>query len=343
MSSVPVEKKTGTVALIGSKARRVANTIGESLPVPFRMIESLRELRNQSSITFIIYCPGDHSELNALYFGSSDSAVFRGAHSAVIAPFALTGFSIKSGIALRENDFAFELLSRISGLIFASFMSSIFSTLLIWERSGALLPFFIHNMNNILARILGNIELAEFHSGNVTKAKEKLAVAIEGTEDLKNFLEKLSIHSSINGNHDDLWAPGDETGVLEMGQMSSGTSVEFTFTKSGEIPDRLPIRRCTLNSLLGILSAAATISVNGCGAVHLESSRMGETVSFIMKWNRSSRFNLSEWNLHSTADLVSTAAVLASHSGIFFRLDEWSSNRGDVSIIVPLNNENHGL
>ena len=343
MTSVPVEAKTRTAVLIGSRAVRVRNRLGESLPVPYRVVESLRELRNQNCLTFIIYCPEDHSELNLLYSGISDSALSRETFFAFIAPFSLIGFSIKSGIVLRENDFAFRLLPRISGMAGVSVLSSMLSNLLIWERSGALLPFFIHNMNNILARILGNIELAEFYSGNAAKTKEKLANAIDGAEDMKEFLAKLSNHSSFKGNYDDLWTPGDERGVLEMGQMSSGTSVEFTYTKSGEIPEKLPIKKWTLNSLLGILSAAATISVNGCGAVQLESVQMGETVSFKISWNRSSRDNLSERNQHSMADLISTAAVLASHSGILFRLDEWSNDRGDVLVDVPLNSENHGL
>ena len=343
MINKPCEKKTGTVTLIGSEAGRIANSIAQSIPVPFRVIENLGELRDQKSSTFIIICPFDNSELNSLYSGSSDSAVFRETLSAVVAPFAMDGSSIEPEIILRESDFACKLLSQMSGMICVSFASSMFSNFFTWERIGALLPFFIHNMNNMLARIMGNIELAEFHSGNIPKVKEKLAIALEGAEDLRNFLEKLSAHSSCWGNYDDLWTLGNEKAVLEMGQMSSGTSVEFTCTKSDDIPDRLPVKRWILNSLIGILSAAATISVNGCGAVHMEVSRMRETVIFTIKWNRSSKANFSEWKLLSTADLIATAAVLASHSGVFFRLDEWNIAQGVVYVAVPLNNESRTL
>lgn len=343
MKNMPCEKKTGTVTLIGSEAGRIANSIGESFSVPFRIIENPGELRDQNNSTFIIICPFDNSELNSLYSSFSDSAVLRESLSAVIAPFALTGSSIEPEIVLRESDFTCKLLSQMSSMICVSFASSMFSNFFTWERTGALLPFFIHNMNNMLARIMGNIELAEFHSANVVKVKEKLAIALEGAEDLRNFLEKLSTHSSFYGNPDDMWISGNEKTVLEMGHMSSGTSVEFTCTKSGDIPDRLPVRKWILNSLIGILSAAATISVNGCGAVHMEVSRMRDTVNFTIKWNRSSRDNLSEWKLLSTADLAATAAVLASHSGIFFRLDEWSVAQGNIYIAVPLNNENQVL
>ncbi|MCK4505841.1 MAG: hypothetical protein KAW14_09500 [Candidatus Aegiribacteria sp.] len=343
MINKPCEKKTGNVALIGSEAGRIAKSIGKLFPVPFRVIEDLRELRDMNSSVFIIICPFDNSELNSLCSSTSDSAVFRESLSAVIAPFAPAESLIETEIILRDSDFACTLLSRISGLICVSFVSSMFSNFFMWERTGALLPFFIHNMNNILARIMGNIELAEFHSGNVSKVKDKLAIALEGAEDLRNFLEKLSAHSSCYGNHDDLWTPGNEKAVLEMGHMSSGTSVEFTCTKSDDIPDRLPVKRWILNSLIGILSAAATISVNGCGAVHMEVSRIRETVNFTIKWNRSSRDNLSEWKMLSTADLIATAAVLASHSGVIFRLDEWSVTRGDVYIAVPFNNGSRSL
>ena len=343
MTNMPCEKKTGTVSLIGSEAGRIANCIAQSLPVPFRVIENLSELQDQNSSTFIIICPFDNSELNSLYSSSSDSAVLRESLSAVIAPFDLDESSIEPEIILRESDFACKLLSQMSGMICISFASTMFSNFFTWERIGALLPFFIHNMNNMLARIMGNIELAEFHSANPIKVKEKLAVALEGAEDLRNFLEKLSTHSSFYGNPDDLWTPGNEKAVLEMGQMSSGTSVEFTFTKSGEIPERLPVRKWILNSLIGILSAAATLSVNGCGAVHMEVSRLRETVNFAIKWNRSSRDSLSEWKLLSTADLVATAAALASHSGVFFRLDEWSVAQGDIHVAVPVNDESRTI
>ena len=343
MINMTCEKKTGTVALIGSEAGRIANIIAQSLPVPFRVIENLSELQDQSSSTFIIICPSDDSELNAFYSSSSDSPVLREFLSAVIAPFAPAESSVEPEIILRESDFACKLLSQMSSMICVSFASSMFLNFFTWERIGALLPFFIHNMNNMLARIMGNIELAEFYSANADKVKEKLAFALEGAEDLRNFLEKLSNHSSFYGNPDDLWTPGNEKAVLEMGQMSSGTSVEFTFAKSGDIPDRLPVRRWILNSIVGILSAAATISVNGCGEVHMEVSRMRETVHFTIKWNRSSGDNISEWKLLSTADLIATATGLASHSGVFFRLDEWSAAKGNIHVAVPVDNESRTI
>lgn len=341
MTNIYGGKKSQTVILTGSKAGEIEKNIAHKLAVKCFIVENPDDLRDLNSAVFVVICPGNASELNSIYSGGFITDVFEEACVVVIASFPLNESSGRPVIFLRESDFAYEILVSLSSIISVSSMNTVFLNLLMWGRTGVLLPFFIHNMNNMLARIMGNLELAEYYISSEDKLKEKISVALEGSIDLRNFLERLSTYTTIDLDSDDLWTPGSEVEVLELGHMSSGTSVEFTHTENGSIPKKLNIKNRTLNSLLGILSSSATLSVNGCGAVHLESSGIRDVVSFMIEWTSSSKESgLCPKNMLSAADLLSAAAVLASHAGVFFRLDEWDTNGGSVSIAIPVHEDN---
>jgi hypothetical protein len=187
---------------------------------------------------------------------------------------------------------------------------------------------------------MGNIELAGFQCGRTDKVKEKLSIALEGTEELRSFLERLSVYSMPN-NDESEWTPGNEADVVELSQMSSGTSVKFTYEEKSGIPRRIPVRKNLIKLLTGLISASATISVNGCGSIEMSVSPQGEAVEFRLNWNSSTKGSgLSPNSMDSAADLLNRAVLMASCARLSFRLGAWNSECGSASLLVPVNDEN---
>ena len=326
--------RPGSVVLTGSRNKEVFDWIDDRIPFKCVLLENHAKYDDPERILFVVFCPGDRQELESMYLETAGFLL----SSAVVLTFQEdTGIGFP--ILLHQSDFAFKVLSRIicSGSIHA--YSAVNLNCIVWERIGSLIPFFIHNMNNILARIMGNIELAEFHTGKTDKVKEKLSIALKGTEELRDFLDKLSRYSTLDDDKSD-WIPGNEADVLELTRMSSGKSVEFRYEEKSGIPRKIPVRKNLMNLLSGLIAASATISVNGCGYVNMSVSPQREVLEFRVHWNSSMRSSgLCPNSMDSAADLLNRVALMASATKLSFRLETWEREGGSVSLLVPINEE----
>ena len=328
------EGRPGSVVLTGSRKKEVFECIDDGFPFKCVLLENPDEYDDPGRMLFVVYCPGDEHELEGMYRDAGGFFL----SSAVVLNFQQNN-GIGFPILLHQSEFAYKVLRRIicSGSIHAD--SALNRNCILWERTGSLLPFFIHNMNNILARIMGNIELAEFHCGRTDKVKKKLSIALEGTEELRDFLEKLSMYSILDDDKSD-WIPGNEADVLELTRMSSGTSVKFTYEEKGGMPPKIPVRKDLMNLLTGLIAASATISVNGCGSVDMSVSPQGEALEFRVNWNSSVKSSgLCPNSMDSAADLLNRVALMTFASKMSFRLETWDREGGSASLLVPVNEE----
>jgi len=332
--------KFRSVILTGSRKKEVLEWIDDRIPFPCVMFENLLKYDDPGRMLFVIFCPGDSQELENMYQEAGSCLFSSGVPSAVVLSFTPdpgNGFPV----FLHRSDFAFMVIKRMACFAGAHAWEAVNLNCILWERTGSLLPFFIHNMNNILARIMGNIELAEFHSGKTEKVKEKLSIALEGTEALRSFLERLSVYSTPDDD-DSEWTLGNEADILELSQMSSGTSVKFTYEEKKGIPRKIPVRKNLMNLFTGLITASATISVNGCGSVVMSASPQGEATEFRVTWNSpSSGSGLCPNSMDSAADLLTRAALMASNAGLSFRLEEWTREGGAASLLVSAREEIH--
>ncbi len=330
--------RPGSIVLTGSRKKEVYEWIGDRIPFTCALLENLDEYDDPGRMLFAVLCPGDNRELASMYREFGGDLLSSAVPSAVVLSFPPdTGIGFP--ILLHQSDFAFALLRRVtcSGGIQADSAANLNSILR--ERTGSLLPFIIHNMNNILARIMGNIELAEFHSSRTEKVKEKLSVALEGTEKLRSFLERLSVYSMPDDDESE-WTSGNEADVLELTRMSSGTSVKFTYEEKGGMPPKIPVRKDLMNLLTGLIAASATISVNGCGSVDMSVSPQGEALEFRVNWNSSVKSSgLCPNSMDSAADLLNRVALMTFASKLSFRLETWDREGGSASLLVPVNEE----
>lgn len=329
------EGRPESIVFTGSEREKICKTIESSVSLPCITVEKYRKLDHPENVAFVILCPLDNQELEKMYTDIGKDLLAPAVLSAVIlsfSPDSNPGFSV----FLHRSDFAVEVLRRMTFPAGTSMLEAVNMNRIRWERIGSLLPFYIHNMNNILARIMGNIELAEFHSGQTEKVNKKLAVALEGTEELSRFLERLAVFSTSDDD-ESAWTLGNEVDILEQSQMSSGTSVKFSYEEKSGMPRKLPVRKNLMNLLTGLIAASATISVNGCGSIKITVSPRGEAAEFRASWNSSAKDSgLCSNSMDSAADLLSQAALMASLSNLSFRLDRWNSESGSASVLVPV-------
>ncbi|MCK5114972.1 MAG: hypothetical protein KAR44_00090 [Candidatus Aegiribacteria sp.] len=330
--------RPGAVVLWGSRREEIYKWINDRIPFPCVLLNDLEKYDGPGRMIFGVFCPADSQELENLYREAGRDFLSSAVPSAAILTFAPDA-GIGFPILLHRSDFTLELLRRMACSAGMHADSAASLNCILWERTGSLLPFFIHNMNNILARIMGNIELAEFHSGRTDKASKKLSIALEATDELRSFLERLSVYSMPDDDESE-WTSGNETDVLELTRMSSGTSVKFTYEEKGGMPGKIPVRKNLMNLLTGLIAAAATISVNGCGSIEMSVSPQEEAVEFRLNWNSSSKSSgLCPNSMDSAADLLNRAALIAVTAKLTFRLGAWNSEGGSISLLVPIDKE----
>ncbi|MCD4774499.1 MAG: hypothetical protein K8S15_00430 [Candidatus Aegiribacteria sp.] len=331
--------RLGLVVFTGSEREKICESIQNRIPLSCITAEKLEEFDEPEKIIFTVFCPRDKHELESMNQKAGEWLQFSDLLSTVILPFSpdsVTGFPL----FLQESDFSFEVLRRIVCYAGMYAGEAVNLNRILWERAGSLLPFFLHNMNNILARIMGNVELAEFHSSRADKVKEKLSIALEGTEEMRNFLERLAIFSTTDDDKSE-WTIGNEADILELGQMSSGTSVEFSYEEKSGMPRNLPVSKNLMNLLTGLIVASATISVNGVGFIEMFAAPRGGAVEFRIKWTSSSSkgSGVCPVKMDSAADLLTKVVLMAFHAGMSFKLNSWNSESGSASLLISVSHE----
>ena len=327
-------KTEDSLVLFGTEradiSQRLASRLSRDVP---EGRSDLIELSGDGSV-IAVFCPSSREELEG--FDPADAEYAADRTCMAVTPFPphlpRSGYSS----ILRKSDFAVELLSKMVKGSFFSASSFSGGESVFWARTGSLLPFFIHNLNNILARIMGNIELAKFSAGNAEKTGAKLEVALEGTEELRDFLDKLATLSTPQ-NDDPHWTSGNEADLIELGRMSSGSSVEFNFTEDENAPGEIPVPRSSLNSVMGLIISSAVVSVNGCGRIDMTAGGRGDWACFDLKWESNSRgTGLCRDSFESASTLLAMAAASAVHSRMVLMLDLWDDDSGAVTLCVPL-------
>lgn len=328
-------KTEDPVVLFGTEKNEVAKRLGSRLSLDVSEEEAELVHLKQKRSPVHVFCPSGREELEELD-PSKTEFLMNGRKCVVFTPVLPSVPRDVYTLVLRESSFSIELLSKLVKGGFFSDAVCPGGESMFWAGTGSLLPFFIHNLNNILARIMGNIELAKFSAGNSQKAGVKLEVALEGAEELGDFLEKLAMLSTSK-NDDSLWTSGNEAELLELGRMSSGSSVEFNFTEHENAPARIPVLRSSLNSVMGLIIASAVVSVNGCGRIDMEAGARGDWGCFDLQWESHSRgAGLCPDSFESSSTLLAMAAASSTRSGMVMMVDERNDDRGAVSLCVPL-------
>jgi len=323
--------------LIGGAREKVARLLSERQPGVSAIVHDGESARPGGAST-ILLCPADPAEERSL--PAMDLSALSGP-GAIVCTILQHGSSATlqgpPGIVLRHSAYACDLLLHLFALRFPPAGREMIYRLLSMAMTGLLLPYFIHNMNNMLTRVMGNAELAGLQLSDAVKARSRIDSALEGAEELRGFLGRLADRRVPSGRAFESYRAGDETPVLEMGRMSSGTSVEFRHSRDASFPEDLDVDRSELNALLACLSSAATLCVNGSGTVSMDLRSTDGEALFSVAWSCNSAESLhSEQAVASALAPLSLAAVLAPPAGLTFRLGEWDRKGGSASLGIPV-------
>lgn len=202
----------------------------------------------------------------------------------------------------------------------------------LWQSAGALLPFFVHNMNNLLARIMGNTELAQMYADRPDTAGEKLASAMGGVEELRDFVQRLARMSMLLDD-DSGWTAERLDGLERTGRMFSGRAVDFTFDRGEGTPERISLHAGRLDLAVTLVAASAAMMVNGCGKIAMSTSGDGGYLRFSIEWeSKPGHAGLLNGTEESSLELMSTAAAWSAFCSFRLLIHRWNSREGKVSL-----------
>lgn len=214
--------------------------------------------------------------------------------------------------------------------------------LALWQSAGALLPFFVHNMNNLLARIMGNTELARIYADRPDTAGEKLDSAMAGVEELRDFVQRLARMSMVLDDDSD-WTAERLEGLERTGMMLSGRAVDFTFERGEDTPERIPTPAGRLDLAVTLAAASATMKVNGCGRIAISVSGDGGYLRFSIDWeSKPGQAGLLSGTDESSLELLSTAAAWSAFCGFRLLIHRWNGREGKVSLLAGSQQERKG-
>jgi len=195
---------------------------------------------------------------------------------------------------------------------------------------GIMLPYFLHNNNNLMVGVLGNLELAGMLLPELEKVKPKIAGARTATGSVVGYLRDLA--GSIPSGDSSSFSGGAVRKCLILLKAACGRSVvsdgldNMVLAYSAKCSD--PQR--AVAAFTG-MAAWAVVSMGGSGTVKGFSS--GEKLT--LEWSRPESANQPYMpGGNSASAVVSLAGGLAASAGMALVVENWTDNGGKVSLVV---------
>ena len=194
---------------------------------------------------------------------------------------------------------------------------------------GSLVTAFVHNLNNHLMGVMGNIDLAGLYPAGSEAATSKLSGALNASKRIKDFLSELVRFSPVEGN----WTLESLDGVTAVAELACGRSVTLETTGSDLLPDHLPLSDLAFRALMFGLLSWAVRACAGAGKVRIDVSAGKADAVFCVSWE----------SPDMTQDLSSTDSTLipgwiapvAASLGVALEEDELTRFHGSVSLGIP--------
>jgi hypothetical protein len=194
---------------------------------------------------------------------------------------------------------------------------------------GSLVTAFVHNLNNNLVGVMGNIDLASLYPDNPEAITSKLCSARDASMRIKEFLVEFMRFRPVEGN----FTPQSFNDVAAVAELACGRSMNLETTGIDQLPDHLPLSDLGFRALmLGLLSWAVR-SCAVAGTVRIDITVNDTCVIFGVSWERADRSKnppdpapdrFPEWLKPVAASLGSTLEEVES-----------SPSHGIVSFGIP--------
>jgi hypothetical protein len=195
---------------------------------------------------------------------------------------------------------------------------------------GIMLPFFLHNNNNLMVGVLGNLDLASMLMPDLKKVEPKIADARTATGSVVDYLRDLS--GAIPSGDCSFFDGEAVKKCLILLKAACGRSIvsdglgNMVLSYSAKCLDP----RRAASAFLG-MAAWAVISMGGSGTV--TGSSLEEKLT--LEWSRPG--NSSQPYLpgsEGASSVLSLAGGLAASSGMALVAENWTENEGMVSLVV---------
>ncbi len=324
--------RQGALLLTGTGAPAVSRMLKEDLPSA--VIPANGDFISViHGCHYLVLCPSGPEELSGLAHLARNVPAGEDMLTVVLSPFDASPI-MDISVFMRTGEFAIKVLEAIPGYHLTLRRESSLLRMPLWQNTGALLPFFVHNMNNILARIMGNTELAQIYAEKPETVRDKLAGALSGVEDLRGFIQRLA-ELSATANAGSAWRSDRLQGIERTGRMFSGRSVEFSFEISDGFPVALSCPAGHLDLTVELAAACAAVMVNGCGRIHMKAGEHDGCAMFSVSWGaKPGRSGLLIDSETSAVELMATAAACCARFGFTLVLGQWSDREGEVSVVA---------
>ena len=192
---------------------------------------------------------------------------------------------------------------------------------------GALVPRFVHNLNNRLLGVTGNIDLAEMYSDSSEKVSEKLTRARHAIAGVTRFVSDLHRFRPDAGPCTSVTLED----IVGFASLACGRSIGFESTSV--IPAHLPLTDLEFRTLvIGMMSWAVT-SCGGAGSISLISTATEGSVVFTVSRTRVESAVLSDAD--DFREPSSWMIGLAGRLGCSLVVDIADDLHGSVSLEIP--------
>ncbi len=195
---------------------------------------------------------------------------------------------------------------------------------------GTMLPYYLHNANNLMVGVLGNLDLAGMFMPNIEKVTPKIAGARAATGSVVDYLRDIAgaipPSQCVSFNEDVIKK------CLTLLKAACGRSVNFTGLD--EIDTTIPFLCKSPSNAVAVLNGMAAwviVSLSGSGTLIGYSSpeRLG------LKWKRPEGAGLSYMpGTDSALSILVTAGGLAAAAGLSLVVENWTENSGEVYLVV---------
>lgn len=216
-----------------------------------------------------------------------------------------------------QNLFQYALISDDTGLFNGAFL-------------GMMLPYYLHNANNLMVGVLGNLDLAGMFIPNMEKVEPKIAGARAATGSVVDYLRHIAgampSEECLSSNDNAIEK------CLVLLKAACGRSVNSeglekmdttSFSKFGQ-----PFKAA---AAFNGMAAWVVVSLGGSGTVTGDSS----SERLELKWSRAEESGMPYMpGSENSASILAAAGGLAASGGMALVVENWTEDGGEVSLVV---------
>jgi hypothetical protein len=192
-----------------------------------------------------------------------------------------------------------------------------------------LMPYFMHNVNNLMVGVMGNLDLADMFMPRIDKVEPKLTAARAATSSVVEFIRDIS---DTGGSESlDIFQDRDLQTTLLTLRAACGRSVSTEGIDSMSLQTGVPCADPRkIKSILNGLATWTVICLGGSGSVEGTASSSG--ISF--RWKRPAGAGKPHMpGGEDAASIPVMAGGLSKAAGMVLVVEEWTESAGGVSLV----------